>query len=143
MCNFTLYVDNSLFSLFYKAVKRGPDGSLKATEQPVWKGEFPPPRNRKNCCRKLVLFPKALIGIQFFIRIFSKIFQNFLKISQQFAFMVLYCYDYFPHNAAGKINLFEKLFLSLFLKMFVFLIILTHIFEILPYLRIFKDCNQK
>ena len=23
-------------------------------------GKSPPPRNRKNCCRKLVLFPKAL-----------------------------------------------------------------------------------
>ena len=23
-------------------------------------GEIPPPRNRKNCCKKLVLFPKAL-----------------------------------------------------------------------------------
>ena len=65
------------------------------------KGEIPP-GNRKNCCRKLVLFPKALFLVtnfrkiklknknknQFFNSSFIKNFQNFLKISQQFAFFV-------------------------------------------------------
>ena len=56
------------------------------------------PRNRKNSCRKMVLFPKALFlvtnlrkeiknkKIQFFYRIFIKNFQNFHSISQQCVF---------------------------------------------------------
>ena len=66
------------------------------------KGGKSPPRNRKNCCRKMVLFPKVLFlvtnfrknnknknkKIQFFYRIFIKKFQNFFKISQQFVFFV-------------------------------------------------------
>ena len=41
----------------------------------------PHPRCRKNCCRKMVLFPKALFIVTNF---FNK---NFLKISQQFVFL--------------------------------------------------------
>ena len=62
------------------------------------------PRNRKKCRRKMVLFPKALFLVtnfrkkiknknkkiknSNFLRIFIKIFQNFLKISRQFVFFV-------------------------------------------------------
>ena len=59
-------------------------------------GKIPPPhRNGKNCCRKMMLFPKALflattfqksLKIQFSDWIFIKNFQKFLKISQQFVF---------------------------------------------------------
>ena len=60
-------------------------------------GNLPQP---KKCCRKMVLFPKALFlvtnlpkkiknkKIPFFYRIFIKNFQNFLWIYQQFAFFV-------------------------------------------------------
>ena len=63
-------------------------------------GESLSPRNRKYCCRKMGVFPKALFlgtnfrknktnkKIQFFYRIFIKKFQNFVKISQQFGFFV-------------------------------------------------------
>ena len=62
-------------------------------------GNSPPP-NRKNCCRKMVLFPKTIfsnifqiksknkIKIQYFYRIFINNFQIYLKISQQLGFFV-------------------------------------------------------
>ena len=59
--------------------------------------ESPPPRNGKNCCRKMMLFPKTLflattfpkiVKIQFSYWIFIKNFQKFLKIFQLFVFFV-------------------------------------------------------
>ena len=59
------------------------------------KGEIPPPPKPKNCCRKMVLFPKALFLVtnfqkkiknknkkiknSIFLRTFIKKFQNFKK----------------------------------------------------------------
>ena len=73
-----------------------------------------PPRSRKNCCRKMVLFPNALFLVtnfpkiiqkmQFFYCIFIKNFQIFLKISQQFVFFVQTC----EKIKQGLLNYFEK-----------------------------------
>ena len=94
---------------------------------------IPPSRNRKNCCRKIVLFPKALflvinfrkiklkikIKIQFFYIIFIKTF----KFSQQFSF-IFQTREKLTH---GLLNSFEKyakimhflqFFKENFLKMF-------------------------
>ena len=58
-------------------------------------GNVPPTEIEKNCCRKMMLFPKALflertfpkiVKNSIFYWIFIKDFQNFLKISQQFVF---------------------------------------------------------
>ena len=77
-------------------------------------GTFPPPPEiEKNCCRKLVLFPKALFlaptfpkvtkNSIFLLNIYAK-FQNFLKISKQFVFFVQ-TREKLTH---GLLNSFEK-----------------------------------
>ena len=53
-------------------------------------GNFPPPRNRKNCCRKMVLFPKALFLATTFPKLAKNLnfllnfYQKFSKFSQNF-----------------------------------------------------------
>ena len=59
--------------------------------------ERPPPRNGKNCCRKMMLFPKALfVAITFPKIVKNSIFllnfyQNFSNISQNFVQKFLNC----------------------------------------------------
>ena len=81
--------------------------------------ERPPPRNLKNCCRKMTLFPEAL----FFATTFPKVAKNsiflvnlyqnlpnFLKISKQFVFC--------PN--ARKVNTWFVEFLSNYAKIMDF-----------------------
>ena len=61
------------------------------------KGEIPPPRNGKNCCRKMVLFAKApFLVTNFQIKIKIKI-KNF-NISIEFSSKKFKNFSKFPKN---------------------------------------------
>ena len=72
-------------------------------------GTSPPPRNRKKCCRKMVLFPKALFLATTFPKLLKNsifllnFYQNFLKISKQLVFFVQ-----MREKVAGFVEFFWK-----------------------------------
>ena len=70
-----------------------------------------PPRNRKNCCRKMVLFPKALFLATTFPKLAKHLifllnfYQNFSKFSQNFPTICV-----FRPNARKSNEWFVKFF---------------------------------